>query len=149
MQSWVIAKEQGATDHLHDEFVARMEQTIGRRRVNTEGLVFNVYGKWRSLAEDTGYEITESVDSKIATDPATGMMVGYWTEQSGWLYDPNDTVNTETLLERAPPGEESWVKSNKAKFIDQYGDSKGIQMLYATAWRRYNKASGSKKDSKK
>jgi hypothetical protein len=45
----------------------------------------------------------------------------------------------EELGESAAPGQEDWIKSNKDKFIKQYGKTKGEEVLYATAWNR-NKA---------
>lgn len=44
-----------------------------------------------------------------------------------------------TLLEKAPPDPkiEKWIKDNKQKFIDQYGEDKGMEVLYATAWKKY------------
>jgi hypothetical protein len=44
-----------------------------------------------------------------------------------------------SVRESSPPGEEQWVKSNKNAFIKQYGEEKGLEVLYATAWSRYNK----------
>lgn len=50
------------------------------------------------------------------------------------------------ILEEAPPDKEleQWIKDNKAKFKEKYGE-KGEGILYATAWKRYN----SKKEGKK
>jgi len=42
------------------------------------------------------------------------------------------------LLESTPPGYEDWVTKNKQKFIDEYGEEKGLRILYATAWSEYN-----------
>lgn len=41
--------------------------------------------------------------------------------------------------ESAAPGMEDWIKANKAGFIDQYGEKKGLQVLYATAWKLHDK----------
>lgn len=41
--------------------------------------------------------------------------------------------------ESAAPGQEGWIKKNKARFIDQYGEKKGLEVLYATAWKRSKK----------
>jgi hypothetical protein len=43
---------------------------------------------------------------------------------------------TYPVKESAAPGQEDWIKSNKAKFIKQYGKTKGEEVLYATAWKR-------------
>ena len=39
--------------------------------------------------------------------------------------------------EKAPPGMEPWIKKNKDRFKKQYGAEKGMEILYATAWRRH------------
>lgn len=43
------------------------------------------------------------------------------------------------VQESAAPGQEDWIKSNKANFIKQYGKKKGLEVLYATAWKRSGK----------
>jgi len=43
---------------------------------------------------------------------------------------------TYPVKESAAPGQEDWIKSNKAKFIKQYGKTKGEEVLYATAQKR-------------
>jgi hypothetical protein len=43
---------------------------------------------------------------------------------------------TYPVKESAAPGQEDWIKSNKEKFIKQYGKEKGEEVLYATAWKR-------------
>ena len=40
------------------------------------------------------------------------------------------------MSESAAPGQEAWIKTNKAKFKKEYGDKKGEEVLYATAWKR-------------
>lgn len=45
-------------------------------------------------------------------------------------------VTEEDLEEVAAPGQEEWIRNNKARFIDQYGKKKGLSVLYATAWKR-------------
>ena len=46
------------------------------------------------------------------------------------------------LNEVTPPGKESWVKANKAGFKKEYGDKKGTEVLYATAWKNKKKNEG-------
>jgi len=46
----------------------------------------------------------------------------------------------EALTEKAPPDQEAWVKANKAKFKKEYGDKKGEEILYATAWKKHNES---------
>ncbi|WP_396189436.1 hypothetical protein, partial [Flavobacterium sp.] len=45
-------------------------------------------------------------------------------------------IGEEEVNEKAAPGQEGWIKKNKARFIDQYGKEKGLEVLYATAWKR-------------
>lgn len=41
--------------------------------------------------------------------------------------------------EVAPPDPkiEKWVKANKERFVKEYGKKKGMEVLYATAWKRH------------
>lgn len=43
------------------------------------------------------------------------------------------------VLEVAPASQEDWVKKNKARFKSEYGEKKGTEVLYATAWKRAKK----------
>jgi hypothetical protein len=48
--------------------------------------------------------------------------------------------STESEMnETAAPGQEAWIKKNKQRFIDQYGKDKGLEVLYATSWKRSKK----------
>lgn len=49
-------------------------------------------------------------------------------------------VFTQFMNEKAPPDKEieKWIKDNKKKFIEEYGEEKGKNILYATAWDMYN-----------
>lgn len=53
--------------------------------------------------------------------------------------DDKETVEESQLEEKAAPGQEDWIKSNKERFIKQYGKKKGLEVLYATAWKRSKK----------
>jgi len=53
--------------------------------------------------------------------------------------DEKETVEESQLEEKAAPGQEDWIKSNKERFIKQYGKKKGLEVLYATAWKRSKK----------
>ena len=50
--------------------------------------------------------------------------------------ESNSTVDEEVVDEVAAPGQEDWIKSNKERFMKQYGKDKGMSVLYATAWKR-------------
>jgi hypothetical protein len=49
---------------------------------------------------------------------------------------------TEIVQEVSPPGKEAekWIKANKKRFIDQYGEKKGEQVLYAKAWKQFGES---------
>lgn len=53
--------------------------------------------------------------------------------------------------EKSPPGKkaEKWIKSNKKRFIDQYGKKKGMSVLYAKAWDMFGTKSESYKNASK
>ena len=51
----------------------------------------------------------------------------------------DDKDEDKKLDEVSAPGQEEWIKKNKKRFIDQYGKKKGMEVLYATAWKRSKK----------
>lgn len=55
--------------------------------------------------------------------------------------DSEDELNIhsqdEQMHESAPPDEEDWVRKMKPEFIKRYGKKKGMEVLYATAWKRH------------
>ena len=61
------------------------------------------------------------------------------------INDKDDEDDEEKVDESAVPGQEAWIKSNKAKFVEQYGREKGMEVLYATANKR-NKAVAESRD---
>lgn len=58
--------------------------------------------------------------------------------------DDKQEIEESELKEKAAPGQEDWIKSNKEKFIKQYGKKKGLEVLYATSWKRSKKKDESK-----
>jgi len=58
--------------------------------------------------------------------------------------EDKDEISESELKEKAAPGQEDWIKSNKEKFIKQYGKKKGMEVLYATSWKRSKKKDESK-----
>lgn len=52
------------------------------------------------------------------------------------------TVKEEDIQEVAPPDPkiEAWIKSNKERFIKQYGKEKGMQVLYGKAWNMHGQS---------
>lgn len=129
---WTICTNQGTVDHLHDEFVEKMNDTVGKRTTTTEGLLFGTLSRWTTDATSKGFKVLDESYGHFSAKNTHGEMVGMWTVNSGWLYEQKVSENT-------PPGEEMWVRSNKKEFVDKYGEEKGTSILYATAWKRYNK----------
>lgn len=65
-------------------------------------------------------------------------------KKTGKLSDKKEKIDVEPseekeLKESTPPGMESWVKKNKANFVKEYGEKKGHEVLYATAWKMHDK----------
>lgn len=50
-----------------------------------------------------------------------------------------ESDDSQYISEATAPGMEDWVIANKKHFIDQYGKKKGLQVLYATAWKLHDK----------
>ena len=82
-----------------------------------------------NLAYDTAQEMIEE-------EGGDGLFeCGSWNEAV-----KHPMFKEAVLSEKAPPGMENWIKSNKDRFKHQYGDKKGVSALYATAWKMfYNK----------
>lgn len=51
-------------------------------------------------------------------------------------------LKEETLDEVAPPNPkiEKWINSNKERFVKEYGKEKGMQVLYAKAWKMHGQS---------
>jgi len=51
-------------------------------------------------------------------------------------------VNESIMNEVAPPDPkiEKWINANKERFIKQYGEKKGKEVLYATAWKKHGRS---------
>lgn len=64
----------------------------------------------------------------------------YHAEMNKVATESEEDESDEELNEKAPPGMEKWVKSNKKKFKKEYGADKGEEVLYATAWKRHNES---------
>lgn len=48
-------------------------------------------------------------------------------------------LEESNLNEVAAPGQEAWIHANKARFKKEYGEKKGLEVLYATSWKRSKK----------
>ncbi len=72
----------------------------------------------------------------------SGKKVGQYNMNTGvgtFTTRKKQGVAEEQVDEVSAPGQEAWIKKNKQHFIDQYGKKKGLEVLYATAWKRSKK----------
>lgn len=62
-----------------------------------------------------------------------------------------ETILEDYMYETAPPNPkiEKWILDNKSKFSSEYGDKKGKEVLYATAWKKYQKEEAETSTNKK
>lgn len=93
--------------------------------------VGNFYGPSAAYraARDKGHIVQKVVDE-------SGRDV---TSHAKFNYDYGNVEHfneSAEILEAAAPGMEDWIKANKQNFIDQYGKKKGLEVLYATAWKK-------------
>lgn len=90
----------------------------------------------RTLA---GQPVKESDEKVEEDDVEEGAGVMHFKAQQAKA-DGKDSFKlgdkTYPVKESAAPGQEAWIKSNKDKFIKQYGKDKGEEVLYATAQKR-------------
>lgn len=106
----------------------------------------NKYAEWeKRLGKEPGYFNRRKAEL-AATDGVVGSSSGRlrsrFASRSRGTDVPfvgNLRMGEGVVNEKAPPGMEDWVKSNKAKFKKEYGDEKGEEVLYATAWKMHNK----------
>lgn len=141
---WTICHTQGCDDHLHDEFVSRMNDSIAKTKRNAKGDVTTSERAWIDECIRLGLTV-KGEQVKQAVNERGDMMAG-WSRGIGWVYQPlteqeDDALSTNktVVLEKSPPGMEDWVISNKASFKQRYGKD-WEQALYATAWAMYNRS---------
>lgn len=58
----------------------------------------------------------------------------------------DEDINEAMVDEVSAPGQEAWIKANKARFVKEYGKKKGLRILYSTAWNR-SKGKGKNNES--
>lgn len=68
------------------------------------------------------------------SDPGPKWKANYWSCKM-WSDKP-----VSKITEAAPPDAEieKWIKANKERFKKEYGEEKGLSVLYAKAWDMYN-----------
>ncbi len=103
---------------------------------------FDDINDWKAAVKKIAYDKFEASTGRVFNGDE---LVADW--DSAPMSDPDDEVMTRgwvkvsesELEEVAAPGQEAWIKKNKQHFIDQYGKKKGLEVLYATAWKRSKK----------
>jgi hypothetical protein len=81
----------------------------------------------------------EMEDSPMQADPDSVIDEFYTTMPSKQAGKNPKQVGESVISEKSAPGQEAWIKANKARFVKEYGKKKGIEVLYATAWKRSKK----------
>lgn len=110
-------------------------------------------------------EVAESKQAKepgaVATAQVKKMGKSYWTgkeltkkgiaKRDEIIKSIKKDLKESTLEEKSPPGKdaENWIRSNKSRFIKQYGKKKGMSVLYAKAWDMFGSKSESYQNSSK
>jgi hypothetical protein len=73
--------------------------------------------------------VSKAIEGKTITKLPAGKAKGIKEDQ-------------EIVNEVAPPNPkiEAWIKSNKERFVKEYGKEKGMQVLYAKAWKMHGQS---------
>lgn len=103
-------------DFIENRNISQEEKDIVNNDSELEGLLGQVHGYRGSHGGEKPY-MSETWEEAIS---------------SGQLEE-------DILTEKAPPGMEPWVKANKERFVKQYGEKKGLGVVYATAWKMFYK----------
>jgi len=110
-----------------------------QRKAQAGGVAANdTMNRLRTLAgQPPKMESAEQVEEEDDVEEGAGVM--HFKAQQAKA-DGKDSFKlgdkTYPVKESAAPGQEDWIKSNKDKFIKQYGKTKGEEVLYATAHKR-------------
>lgn len=114
--------------------------------------IIKVGDKYRLVSKKTGKNLG-TYDSKAGAEKRE-RQVQYFKHHEdttmtipsfkAFMREADDRINLNStgdgiVTEVTPPGMEAWVKANKSRFRKEYGDAKGEQILYATAWDMYHK----------
>lgn len=154
----------GAFKIARDTAQSMIEDEGGESLFESSKNKFSVYYQVKnpsSVSKSGGWRIAASFDNKLAAEKFANdsknkqeygeMYVDAYdseyddldeslSECNNWNEVAKHPLFKEAVLsEKAPPGMENWIKSNKQRFKHQYGDKKGIGALYATAWKMFYK----------
>ena len=111
------------------------------RNLNTDEL--KIYKQTKKDGKIYKQDLPEYEQNVATTMVSKGLLRRRKEKETGKLYyitiGRNGRIKTKELDEIAPPDREieSWIKKNKQKFQDRYGDGYE-KYLYGKAWKKYN-----------
>lgn len=111
------------------------------RNLNTDEL--KIYKQTKKEGKVYKQDLPEYEQNVATTMVSKGLLKRRKEKETGKLYyitiGRNGRIKTKELDEVAPPDREieSWIKKNKQKFQDRYGDGYE-KYLYGKAWNKYN-----------
>lgn len=111
------------------------------RNLNTDEL--KIYKQTKKDGKIYKQDLPEYEQNVATTMVSKGLLKRRKEKETGKLYyitiGRNGRIKTKELDEVAPPDREieSWIKKNKQKFQDRYGDGYE-KYLYGKAWNKYN-----------
>jgi hypothetical protein len=131
-----LEKKQTLTESEKKEKKVDEEDTQEGNEFSGELAKAKAAGKKDFEVDGKKYQVKESDDSDKDEEKEDDLEE---SEDEDEKDDDKETIEESELKEKAAPGQEDWVKSNKEKFIKQYGKKKGMEVLYATSWKRSKK----------
>lgn len=111
------------------------------RNLNTDEL--KIYKQTKKEGKVYKQDLPEYEQNVATTMVTKGLLRRKKEKETGKIYystvGRNGRIKTKELDEVAPPDREieSWIKKNKQKFQDRYGDGYE-KYLYGKAWNKYN-----------
>ena len=131
-----LEKKQTLTESEKKEKKVDEEDTQEGNEFSGELAKAKAAGKKDFEVDGKKYQVKESDDSDKDEEKEDDLEE---SEDEDEKDDDKETIEESELKEKAAPGQEDWIKSNKEKFIKQYGKKKGMEVLYATSWKRSKK----------
>jgi len=125
----------------------------GVGKYTLDSLKTNIVRKLEDLARKAGADEFDYVNEQLNPKGILNHFVKAVLDVENEIHSPNikrkltirkkmqdqKDVAKKIINEKAPPGMEEWIIKMKPKFKEKYGDKKGIEILYKTAWDRHNK----------
>ncbi len=161
LEDWIVANAPSSTQsewHLFDESLREYDEDDDDFEVDPE-FVQQLTAQYTS-GEITFAQFKDKLESAEYTDRSMrrgemGMYDGdtasghaaWRREQRDWDMEDEREYRESAIprksfrkiaVESAPPDQEQWVQANKQEFTKRYGEKRGTEILYATAWKRHN-----------